>query len=158
MGVTRKEKLLKAMLEDNASACGGGVTRFEKMLAGVAKKTCDNDVLEGGGGGGASGGGMSPTIFSGGHWPTDENGEVNGNYTILCNKTFEQCLEEHENGILYAICKDDLVLSEGEIASAIYCQNSEGNALYYYFYDPFDHRTSYLIYNKDGRVEIGSME
>lgn len=52
MGVTRKEKLLKAMLEDNASACGGGVTRFEKMLAGVAKKTCDNDVLEGGGGGG----------------------------------------------------------------------------------------------------------
>ena len=50
MGVTRKEKLLKAMLEDNATGCGGGVTRFEKMLAGVAKKTCENDVLEGGGG------------------------------------------------------------------------------------------------------------
>jgi hypothetical protein len=52
MGVTRKERLLKAMLEDNASACSSGVTRFEKMLAGVAKKTCDNDALEGGGGGG----------------------------------------------------------------------------------------------------------
>ena len=50
MALTRKEKLLKAMLEDNAAGCLGGVTREERMLAGVAKKTCDNDALEGGGG------------------------------------------------------------------------------------------------------------
>lgn len=51
MGVTRKERLLKAMLEDNSAACGCGVTREEKMLAGVARKACENDVLDGGGGG-----------------------------------------------------------------------------------------------------------
>ena len=52
MGVTRKERLLKAMLEDNADACGGGVTREERLLAQTAKKACENDVLEGGGSGG----------------------------------------------------------------------------------------------------------
>ena len=46
MGVTRKEKFLKAMLSDNAEACRGGVTREEKMLASVAHKTCENDALE----------------------------------------------------------------------------------------------------------------
>ena len=51
MGVTRKERFLKAMLEDNAEACGGGVTREEKLIASAAKKVCDNDALEGGGGG-----------------------------------------------------------------------------------------------------------
>ena len=49
MGVTRKERLLKAMLEDNAAACGGGVTREERLIASAAKKVCDNDALEGGG-------------------------------------------------------------------------------------------------------------
>lgn len=63
MGVTRKEKLLKAMLEDNAAACGGGVTREERILASVSKKVCDNDALEGGGtGGGGSGGGGGGTV------------------------------------------------------------------------------------------------
>ena len=41
MGVTRKERLLKAMLEDNSTACRGGVTREERYLAGVGKKMCD---------------------------------------------------------------------------------------------------------------------
>ncbi len=60
MGVTRKEKLLKAMLSDNAEACRGGVTREERILASVSKKVCDNDALEGGGtGGGGSGGGTA---------------------------------------------------------------------------------------------------
>lgn len=49
MGVTRKERLLKAMLEDNAAACGGGVTMEERLLAQMAKKVCENDSLEGGG-------------------------------------------------------------------------------------------------------------
>lgn len=56
MGLTRKERLLKAMLEDNADACGGGVTREERLLARTAKKACENDVLEGGGGSAAGGG------------------------------------------------------------------------------------------------------
>lgn len=59
MALTRKERLLKAMLEDNLSACTSGMTREEKMLAGVAKKTCENDALEGGGGGGVS---VDPTL------------------------------------------------------------------------------------------------
>lgn len=50
-GVTREERLLKAMLEDNAEACCGGVTREERILGSVAKKVCENDALEGGGGG-----------------------------------------------------------------------------------------------------------
>lgn len=61
MGVTRKERLLKAMLNDNAEACRGGVSREERIIASVSKKVCDNDALEGGGGtggGGGSGGGV----------------------------------------------------------------------------------------------------
>ena len=59
MGLTRKERLLKAMLEDNASACGGGVTKEERLLAQMAKKVCENNALEGGG----SAGGGAGVIF-----------------------------------------------------------------------------------------------
>lgn len=62
MGVTRKEKLLKAMLNDNAEACRGGVTREERIIASVSKKVCDNDALEGGGNGGGSASGGASSV------------------------------------------------------------------------------------------------
>lgn len=61
MGVTRKERLLKAMLEDNSTACRGGVTREERYLAGVGKKMCDVAAEE------------SPKPYQ--MLVTDENGE-----------------------------------------------------------------------------------
>ena len=80
MALTRKEKLLKAMLEDNAAGCLGGVTREERMLAGVAKKACDNDVLEGGGSGGS--GGEKTFIFT-------QRNASDGQITYSANMTYE---------------------------------------------------------------------
>lgn len=51
MALTREEKLIRAMLDDNPAACGCAVTRKERLLAQTAKKTCENDVLAGGGAG-----------------------------------------------------------------------------------------------------------
>ena len=49
-GVTRKERIINAMLEGDASACCG-VSREERNLAMVAKAACDGQLGGGGGGG-----------------------------------------------------------------------------------------------------------
>ena len=95
MAMTRREKLLKAILEDNPSACGCGMTREEKMLGKLARQTCENDVLDGNpsGGGLPTGGKAHQVLVTGAdgaakwedrtHWT--ENGEVD----ILPEKTIE---------------------------------------------------------------------
>ncbi len=92
MGVTRKERLLKAMLNDNAEACRGGVSREERIIASVSKKVCDNDALEGGGTGGGGSGGSATYI--------NLSGNADDGYTA--DKTFDEVNALYENGaILY---------------------------------------------------------
>lgn len=56
MGVTRKERFLKAMLDDDKSKIPAALSREERLLREIAERACNNDTLREGGGGGSGGG------------------------------------------------------------------------------------------------------
>lgn len=100
MGVTRKERLLKAMLSDNAEACRGGVSREERIIASVSKKVCDNDALEGGGtGGGGSGGGA----FYAELLTVETTGEE---ITYTLDKTFDELVAAYQAGCVVYVFRN----------------------------------------------------
>lgn len=95
------------------------------------------------------GGSVSATIFT-----KDYDSEA-GEYVCTCNKTYEQCVDDYNNGNLIVFVKG--VLSSGyHAALTLEYQGYTGYAgpMFYRFWDPSYQAQAMVYYYADGTIEI----